>query len=438
MSVVADLRHLLRGAGFRKLAVTRLLSQFGDGVFQAGLASLLFFDPTHQSGAAQIALGFFLLLAPFTLVGPLVGPLVDRWQRQRIVLVGNLIRVGLTLIVGATMAVGGWDGLVYAGALGVLSLNRFLLAALAAAIPRVVVDDDLLAANSILPTLGTLAALLGGGVGVALARIGGTEDSVAVVALAAAAATFASSSWAATRIGRTELGPAHPLDPGQLRERFSDLMRGLREGTRYLVRRVTPAHALLVMAVQRFLYGLVFVAAIVIARNVLANPADTDAGLAAFAAVLVFAGVGFGLAAILTPTLGPWVSRHTWVVWCCVVGATGQVVLAMSASALALYVGAAVVSFAVQGGKIAVDTIVQRDTEDDVRGRAFILYDMAYNVAFVSSAGVAALVLPDSGYSRGVMLSLAAAYLVVAALYAAAPRTPRPLPAQHAPRPLVA
>ena len=278
MSVVAELRHLLRGAGFRKLAVTRLLSQFGDGVFQAGLASLLFFDPTHQSGAAQIALGFFLLLAPFTLIGPFVGPLVDRWQRQRIVLVGNLVRVGLTLVVGATMAAGGWDGLVYVGALGVLSLNRFLLAALAAAIPRVVADDDLLAANSILPTLGTLAALLGGALGVGLSRIGGSEDALAVVVLAAAAATFASSSWAATCIGRTELGPAHPLDPGQLREHLSDLMRGLREGARYLVRRVTPAQALLVMAVQRFLYGLVFVAAIVIARNVLADPRTRTRG----------------------------------------------------------------------------------------------------------------------------------------------------------------
>jgi MFS family permease len=253
------------------------------------------------------------------------------------------------------------------------------------------------------------------------------EDAWAVVVRAAAAAAFATSSWAATCIGRTELGPAHPLDPGQLREHLSDLTRGLREGARYLVRRVTPAQALLVMAVQRFLYGLVFVAAIVIARNVLADPADTDAGLAAFAAVLVFAGVGFGLAAILTPTLGPWISRHTWVVWCCVIGAAGQVVLAASASAVALYIGAAVVSFAVQGGKIAVDTIVQRDTEDDVRGRAFMLYDMAYNIAFVSSAGVAALVLPDSGYSRVVMVSLAVAYLLVAALYAVAPRTPSPL-----------
>ncbi len=429
MSVVADLRHLLRGAGFRKLAVTRLLSQFGDGMFQAGLASLLFFDPTRQSGAPQIALGFFLLLAPFTLVGPFVGPLVDRWQRQRIVLVGNLVRVGLTLVVGAAMTVGGGDGLVYAGALGVLSLNRFLLAALAAAIPRVVDDNDLLAANSILPTLGTLIALLGGGIGVGLSRIGSpvAEDPLAVLALAAAATTFAASSWTATRIGRTELGPVHPLDPGQLRERFADLMRGLRTGARYLIERVTPAHALLVMAVQRFLYGLVFVAAILIARNVLADPGDTDAGLAAFAGVLVFAGVGFGLAAILTPTLGPWVSRHSWVVWCCVVGAAGQVVLAMSASSLTLYLGAAVVSFAVQGGKIAVDTIVQRDTEDGVRGRAFILYDMAYNVAFVSSAGLAALVLPDSGYSRVVMVSLVGAYLAIAALYAIAPRTPRPL-----------
>jgi predicted MFS family arabinose efflux permease len=112
---------------------------------------------------------------------------------------------------------------------------------------------------------------------------------------------------------------------------------------------------------------------------------------------------------------------------CLIVGAGGQALLAVSAQRWALYGAAVVVSFAVQGGKIAVDTIVQRDTEDEVRGRAFSLYDMAYNVAFVSSAGIAALVLPDTGYSRVAMASLVGVYLALAGLYALAPRTPRPL-----------
>ncbi len=106
--------------------------------------------------------------------------------------------------------------------------------------------------------------------------------------------------------------------------------------------------------------------------------------------VLVFAAVGFGLAAMLTPALGPRFRATGGSSGACVVGAGGQALLAVSSERWALFGAAVVVSFAVQGGKIAVDTIVQRDTEDDVRGRAFTLYDMAYNVAFVSSAGIAA------------------------------------------------
>jgi MFS family permease len=140
------------------------------------------------------------------------------------------------------------------------------------------------------------------------------------------------------------------------------------------------------------------------------------------------AALGFALAAVLTPALGPHVSRHNWVVVCLVVGAAGQGLLAFSDSAGSLLAAAVVVSFAVQGGKIAVDTIVQRDTEDQVRGRAFALYDMAYNVALMASAGVCAFILPDSGYSVIVMATTAMAYLVLAFAYALAPREPRPMP----------
>ncbi len=427
MSALRDLRHLLRGSGFRKLAATRLVSQLGDGMFQAGLATLLFFDPTRQSSAADIALGFVLLLGPFTLVGPFVGPLIDRWQRQRILVWSNLVRLGLAGILWATTALDGPGWVLYAAALVTLSLNRFLLAAMTAAIPRVVADEDLLTANSLLPTLGTLAAALGGAIGVVVSFFapGIAEDQRSMAALIASGVVFGIASWTTTAIKRRELGPVDPFDSGHLREQFGDLVRGLREGARYLAQRRTPAHALVVMAAQRLLYGLMFVAAIIISRNLLA-PAG-EGGLGQFGVVLAFAAIGFGLAAILTPALGPWIPRHRWIVLCLLVGAAGQALLALSSERWALLGAAVIVSFAVQGGKIAVDTIVQRDTEDDVRGRAFTLYDMAYNVAFVSSAGIAALVLPDSGYSRVVMASVVAAYLAIAALYAAAPSEPRPL-----------
>jgi predicted MFS family arabinose efflux permease len=112
---------------------------------------------------------------------------------------------------------------------------------------------------------------------------------------------------------------------------------------------------------------------------------------------------------------------------CLGIGAVGQGWLAFSSSTLALLGAAVIVSFAVQGAKIAIDTIVQRDTEDAVRGRAFTLYDMAYNVALMASAGVCAVVLPDDGYSVTVMTTAAIGYVVLAIAYSFAPSEPRAL-----------
>ena len=97
MTFLADLNHLWRSRGFRLLTWVRVLSQGGDGAFQVGIATAFFFDPTSASTPRDIAAGFAVLLAPFTLVGPFVGPMIDRWHRQRIVLVGNLIRLGLVV-----------------------------------------------------------------------------------------------------------------------------------------------------------------------------------------------------------------------------------------------------------------------------------------------------------------------------------------------------
>ncbi|NTW40513.1 MAG: MFS transporter, partial [Cellulomonadaceae bacterium] len=66
---------------------------------------------------------------------------------------------------------------------------------------------------------------------------------------------------------------------------------------------------------------------------------------------------------------------------------------------------------------------------DDFRGRAFALYDVLYNAAFVGAAAIAAVALPDEGWSRPVVLVLAVAYLLGAAAYRLAPSTPRVVPA---------
>jgi len=424
-----ELRALLRLEGFRKLFTVRLVSQAGDGMFQVGLASLLFFSPESQGTAAAIAGAFAVMLAPFTIVGPFAGVLLDRWQRRQVLVWGNAVRVVLTLAMASVMLAGGVGWAIYAIGLAALSVNRFLLAGLSAGLPRVVDGPLLLTANSLSPTLGAGAAFVGGGIGFVLGLMfepGRVKDSSALVC---AALVFGVASLLATRLRRTQLGPEQPAE-ADLRGEIAKVARGLADGARYLVARRTPGQALLAMAVHRFLYGVVFIASILISRNLL-DPGSQSAGMATFAVVIGLTGAGGALAMVLTPTLSRRTGPQGWIAVMLLLAAASQLLLVTTPERVVVYTGAALLGLAAQGTKIAVDTIVQRDAEDEFRGRAFAFYDVLYNAAFVGAAALAAFTLPDTGWSRGVFVGLAVAYVLAALLMATrGARTPVEVPAR--------
>ncbi len=68
-----------------------------------------------------------------------------------------------------------------------------------------------------------------------------------------------------------------------------------------------------------------------------------------------------------------------------------------------------------QGAKIVTDTVVQSSVDDAFRGRVFALYDMLFNIAFVASAGLAALMLPTDGRSVQLLLIVSVLFAITAA-----------------------
>lgn len=428
MSVLGDLRTVAVHAGFRKLFAVRLVSQCGDGMFQVGLATLFFFNPQSMATAGGVAAAFAVLLLPFTVVGPFAGPLLDRWRRRQVLLYGNAIRVLLALVLAVLIGTTGVSTLVYVLALVTLGINRFLLAALSAGLPRVVPRDQLLMANTLTPTLGAVAAVVGAVLGLLVGLIAptGLRDSAALVS---AALLFAGASALALRLGRDQLGPTHIGD--DLAESLRRTLGDLAEGARYLARRATPGLGLGVMAVHRFLYGMNFIALILISRNLLADPADAAAGLAMFALLTGISFAGNGLAIVLTPIAHQRMTPSAWIVTCLGIGALSQALLVTTPLMGVVAASAVLLGLSVQGAKIAADTIVHRDTDDDFRGRAFALYDVLYNAGFVAAAALGAAVLPDTGWSRAVFAGLTVTYVVVALVYRALiarlDDTPRPV-----------
>lgn len=413
--VLADLRGLIAIAGFRRLFTVRLVSQCGDGMFQIGLATLFFFSPQNLATAGAVAGAFAILLLPFTIVGPFAGPFLDRWRRRQVLLYGNLTRTILTVVIALIMASRGVTTGVYVLALITLGVNRFLLAALSAGLPRVVPAHRLLTANSLSPTLGGVSAVFGAALGLGLGLVlpgGGLHDSATLMT---AAALFAGAAGVALRLGPDELGPHRPERTGlaaawgQIRQ----VARDISDGARYLIARRTPALGLGVMASHRFLYGVNFIALILMSRNLLTNPQAPGQGLAMFGFLSGISFAGNGIAIVATPIAHRWVPPWRWILICLGIGAVSQLLLATSTQLTVIAVSAVLLGLSVQGVKIAVDTIVQRDTADEFRGRAFTLYDTMYNAAFAAAAALAAIALPDTGWSNTLFLGLTSVYGVL-------------------------
>ncbi|QOR47726.1 MFS transporter [Trueperella pecoris] len=415
LGLIDQLRHCAAHPSYRRLLAVRLVSQAGDGVFQIGLAALFFFNPQNATTAAGVALAFAVLLLPFTVVGPFAGPLLDRWSRRQVLVGANLIRAGLASLLAVLIFFLPSHWLIYVLALVGLGVNRFLLSGLSAGQPHTLPAHLLVMANSITPTLGSVAAGIGAGLGLILNLISatGVRNSVA---LALAAVIFAMAALLALRLRYRELGPDHPPTTS-LATDLAGVVARMWDGVVYLTRRGTPMYALSVMAIHRFLYGVNFIALLLISRNLLSDPRDAVAGLATFALVAGVSMIGNALAIVATPTMYQWVSPSRWIVICLGGSALSQMAMVITYQPPVLYMSAILLGLGVQGAKIAVDTIVQADTSDSFRGRAFSLYDMMYNAAFVAAAVLAALVLPNTGWQPAAFAALTGVYGVVAWWY---------------------
>ncbi|MGV9930266.1 MFS transporter [Streptomyces olivaceoviridis] len=411
MPVVRDLRVLLRLGNFRRLLYVRLLSQGADGVYQVALAAYVVFSPEKQTSAAAIASAMAVLLLPYSLVGPFAGVLLDRWRRRQVFVYGNLLRALLAAATAALMLGHAPDWLFYVSALCVTAVNRFVLAGLSAALPRVVDTERLVLANSLSPTAGTLAATVGGALAFGV-RIVASDSDAAVVVLGAF--LYLCASLASLRMAPGLLGPdRHPTRP-RLGVALATTARELLAAMRHLAapRRREAAWALGAMTLMRFCYGALLVLLLMLCRYALAD--TPEEGLRLLGPALALSGAGFFAAAVVTPWAAGRLGPIRWIMVCSGAAIVLEPALGLPFAIGPLMAAAFVLGLITQGAKIATDTIVQSCVEDGFRGRVFSVYDVLFNVAFVGAAGVAALMLPPDGRSTVLVTLVAVLYGVIA------------------------
>jgi MFS family permease len=400
---------------FRRLFAVRLACQFGDGVFQASLAGAVLFDPERQAHAADVAAGFTVLLLPYSLVGPFAGVLLDRWWRQRVLVLANVARAIGVVLVAAEIAGGLANLSFYVSALVIISLSRFILSALSAAQPHVVAASELVTANALATTAGGLFTAAGGGTAIGVrALLGNTDGDYAVLAAAALVPYFLGAAIARS-LPRTLLGPSDAERAA--RETPREVARGLVAGAR-LIRSMPPvANALAAMTVHRLCYGIWSVCTVLLYRNYFTDEGVFRAGLTGLGQVVAAVATGGALAAFVTPTAFRHFGGVRWPAAMLAASAVVELSLGLAYTPGLLVLTALLLGFTSQSVKVSVDTLVQQHVVDAFRGRAFALYDTLFNLTLVIAAVLTAAALPENGHSPPAVVAIAAGWALTAAFY---------------------
>jgi len=406
--------ELLRHPRLSRLFAARWLGQTTDGIFQSALASFVLFSPERKANALSSALAFAVVLLPYSLIGPFVGTVLDRVSRQRAVLFANLARSGSLLVIALLISQGHTGLELTFVVLIAFGLNRLILAALSAGLPLIINNDSLISANAMAVTGGSIFVVIGGGIGLGLRKIfdslHNANHSDASLILVATIGYFI-TSLLILRLGKKEIGP---LDHQKSSASFGHGIVEMREGFDFLSRHTDVARGIAATAIQRGGLNGLLIIAILLERNTFHSASKPEAGLSGLAVALTLAGVGLTIGALIAPFGVDKFGRHRWIRYMMLASGLSPLLLAITHTAVALFIAAFFTSLFGQSLKVTNDALVQSKIDDYFRGRVFAVYDVLVNGAIVSGAVIAAILLDPSGKSVLVPLLISGVYLLSA------------------------
>jgi MFS family permease len=403
-----------KGSRLNRILTVRWSGQLTDGLFQSALASFVLFSPERAPDAVSAALAFAVVLLPYSLIGPYVGTFLDRFSRQRIIRNCNYIRAINLLIIAYLVNIGATGIILTIFVLLAFGVNRLILAGLSAGLPLLVKKEELIAANALAVTGGTIWVVIGGGIGIAAKNLVsqnyGADFADAIVILLASFG-FTVAALSCFRLEKMEIGPLPHEQPYE-----SHGFKEILEGLKILKLHPDTLRGITAVAMQRSGITALTLMALLLERNTFNDPLDPDAGLAGFGMALAIAGIGIGLGAIISPYGVLKFGRHRWMrllMFGCI---PPLLIYTYQVNEFTMIGSAFLVGLCGQGIKVTNDALVQSKIKDEYRGRVFAFYDITVNAGIVTGAIGAALLLPDNGVTSILPITIAAIYLFAALL----------------------
>ncbi|NUO45436.1 MAG: MFS transporter [Streptomyces sp.] len=388
-------------SGLGKLIELHGVNGAGDVMITIALASTVFFSVPTDEARGRVALYLAITMAPFTVLAPVIGPLLDRLPHgRRAAMAGAMLaRALLALVLSGAVVTGSLE--LYPAALGVLVSSKAYGVVRSAVVPRLLPPGfSLVKANSRVTLGGLLATGLAAPIGAGLQALGPRWPLYGAFVIFVAG-TFLSftlppkvDSAKGEDVALLAADEEHLHGP----HRKSAKRPGLRTVG------IAVTHALGANAALRWLSGfLTFFLAFLLREH----PLTGESAAVSLGIVAVSAGVGNALGTAVGAGLR---SRAPEIII-----VTVLVVVLGTAITAAVFFGAflvavltAIAGFSLALAKLSLDALIQRDVPEQVRTSAFARSETMLQMAWVFG-GAVGIVMPLNG-----TLGLAVAAAVIA------------------------
>jgi hypothetical protein len=344
---------------FRRLALTHSLMIAGDTAMVVALADSLFFDIDLGAARTRVMLFLVLSFAPFLLIAPLIGPMIDRIAggRRLVIQIVALSRVALLLLMAQYLDALALFPLVFAS----LVLQKTYVVSKSAIVPSTVRSKtELVEANS---KLGLIAGLTGAVVVLPAAALLKLVSPSATLILGAV--IFVAAFISATRLAPDVVAARGPSEREELELHSTSLQVGA-----------------VAMTVLRANVGFTFFLLAFWLR-------ELEQGTLWFGLVVGVSAIGSMLGNALAPRLRVRMREETMLSFALIASAVTGLIAALLGGPVGAVVLAGVLNFAASIGRLGFESIVQRDAPDANQGRAFAGFETRFQLAWAVAAFIA-------------------------------------------------
>ena len=406
-------------SGLARLVELHAVHSAGDAALAVSLAGTLFFSVPTGQARGQVALFLVLTMAPFAVVAPLIGPLLDRFRHGRRWAIGATLALRAFLAWVLAGAVGSSSAWLFPAALGCLVASRAYGVTRAAAVPRLLPTGfTLVNANSRISLAGVGGAAAGGVLAAALSRVGPdwslrlaflvyVAGTVLAVTLPARVDSTAGEDdlgvrgAAGTAAAGSRSGAGRGPGPGSRRDRLRTRLRALPVGV---------VHTLWCSVGGRLVAGFLTLYLAFLLRQ---HPLPGFGGPLLLGLVVAAAGLGNTLGSVAGNLLRD-LAPERIALSCLVVGTLMCVATATFYSVWTVLTMGLVAGLAAQPSKLSSDAAIQRDVAESVRARVFAWSETALQIAWVvgGALGIGLPLVPQVGF--GVVAAVLALVLLQA------------------------